>query len=386
MGKYKKYIWMAGLCCALPLTVSGQQVEPLTGADRLFNEGRELFLRQDYAAARQTLVRYTRQAGEKAWADEVDYMLACTAYELKMPDCREVLSDYLEAHPESRYRNRVQALIGASYFSEEKYMETIATLKGCDISLLSDEERDASALRMGTSYLKVGKLQDAAFWFAVLKETSKDFHNDAVYNLAYIDYVQQKYDTALQGFREVQDDRKFQKLAPYYIADIYLIQGNYAQARKVADAYLALYPEEKYAAQMNRISGLAALMYDGRLPFLVEACNVNWLMTRISPPSSRIDLFITPFSSSKIRRFTIFLQSQSISFCPSDSSMPTNISIPFPMEDLHCPSMVTDAWLTRCTTILIDIFSILLNVTKGKFTKLRRKNDGLEGNIIGDKY
>ena len=37
------------------------------GADRLFNEGRELFLRQDYAAARQTLVRYTRQAGEKAW-------------------------------------------------------------------------------------------------------------------------------------------------------------------------------------------------------------------------------------------------------------------------------------------------------------------------------
>lgn len=258
MGKYKKYIWMAGLCCALPLTVSGQQVEPLTGADRLFNEGRELFLRQDYAAARQTLVRYTRQAGEKAWADEVDYMLACTAYELKMPDCREVLSDYLEAHPESRYRNRVQALIGVSYFSEEKYMETIATLKGCDISLLSDEERDASALRMGTSYLKVGKLQDAAFWFAVLKETSKDFHNDAVYNLAYIDYVQQKYDTALQGFREVQDDRKFQKLAPYYIADIYLIQGNYAQARKVADAYLALYPEEKHAAQMSRISGEAA--------------------------------------------------------------------------------------------------------------------------------
>ena len=25
--------------------------------------------------SRQTLVRYTRQAGEKAWADEVDYML-----------------------------------------------------------------------------------------------------------------------------------------------------------------------------------------------------------------------------------------------------------------------------------------------------------------------
>ena len=52
MGKYKKYIWTVGLCCALPLAVSGQQVEPLTGGERLFHEGRELFLRQDYAAAR----------------------------------------------------------------------------------------------------------------------------------------------------------------------------------------------------------------------------------------------------------------------------------------------------------------------------------------------
>lgn len=233
-------------------------MEPLTGGERLFHEGRELFLRQDYAAARQTLVRYTRQAGEKAWADEVDYMLACTAYELRLPECREVLTDYLEAHPESRYRNRVQALIAASYFSEEKYMETIATLKGCDISLLSDEERDASALRMGTSYLKVDKWQEAAFWFSVLKDSSKAYYPDAVYNLAYIDYVQQKYDSALQGFREVKDDQKFQKLAPYYIADIYLIQNNYAQARKVADAYLALYPEEKNAGQMSRISGEAA--------------------------------------------------------------------------------------------------------------------------------
>ena len=85
MGKYKKYIWMAGLCCALPLTVSGQQVEPLTGADRLFNEGRELFLRQDYAAARQTLVRYTRQAGEKAWADEVDYMDLAASHQQEDP-------------------------------------------------------------------------------------------------------------------------------------------------------------------------------------------------------------------------------------------------------------------------------------------------------------
>ena len=115
---------MAGLCCALPLTVSGQQVEPLTGADCLFNEGRGLFLRQDYAAARQTLVRYTRQAGEKAWADEVDYMLACTAYELKMPDCREVLSTSGVALPQSGAgTDRGQLFFGREIHGNHCYAE-----------------------------------------------------------------------------------------------------------------------------------------------------------------------------------------------------------------------------------------------------------------------
>ena len=74
MGKYKKYIWMAGLCCALPLTVSGQQVEPLTGADRFVQRGTGAVLASGLCGSRQTLVRYTVRRG-KAWADEVDYML-----------------------------------------------------------------------------------------------------------------------------------------------------------------------------------------------------------------------------------------------------------------------------------------------------------------------
>ena len=51
---------IAGWLCALPLAASGQQTEPLTDSRRLFDDGKQLFLRQDYAAARQTLDRYVR--------------------------------------------------------------------------------------------------------------------------------------------------------------------------------------------------------------------------------------------------------------------------------------------------------------------------------------
>lgn len=257
--KYKKkYKWIAGCLCALPLVVSAQQTEPLTDHRRLFDDGKELFLRHDYAAAQQTLMQYVKQNPQADTSDDVAYMLTCTAYELNASDRLEQLEKFLDTYPDSRHRNRVQALLASAYFFQEKYLETIATFKGCDLELLSNEERDVCTLRLATAYQKIGNLQEASMWFSILKEVSEKYHADAVYNLAYIDYVQKRYDEALAGFREVESDEHYRKLSPYYIADIYLIKGNYEQARRIAGVYVEAYPDEPNAVQMKRIAGEAA--------------------------------------------------------------------------------------------------------------------------------
>ena len=48
------------------------------------------------------------------------------------------------------------------------------------------------------------------------------------------------------------------------------------------------------------ISGFADRIYEGRLPFLVEANNVNCDINNTSPSISIIDLFITPLLSGNI--------------------------------------------------------------------------------------
>lgn len=188
--KNKKHVWVAGAMCVLPLMGMAQQTEPLTDSRRLFDDGKELFLRRDYAAAQQTLSRFVQQKPQASLADEAAYMIACTSYELKSPDCIKQLEGYLEQYPDSRYANRVQSLIASAYFFQEKYPEAIACFKGCQFDLLADSERDVCTLRMGTAYLKMGNLQEAAVWFSILKEVSSEYHIDAVYHLAYIDYVQ----------------------------------------------------------------------------------------------------------------------------------------------------------------------------------------------------
>lgn len=255
--KNKKHVWVAGAMCVLPLMGMAQQTEPLTDSRRLFDDGKELFLRRDYAAAQQTLSRFVQQKPQALLADEAAYMIACTSYELKSPDCIKQLEGYLEQYPDSRYANRVQSLIASAYFFQEKYPEAIACFKGCQFDLLADSERDACTLRMGTAYLKMGNLQEAAVWFSILKEVSSEYHIDAVYHLAYIDYVQKQYDKALQGFREAGESSKYAALSPYYIADIHLVRGNCQQARQIASTYLEAYPRQERAIEMKRICGEA---------------------------------------------------------------------------------------------------------------------------------
>lgn len=254
----KKYRWIAGCLCALPLVVSAQQTEPLTESQRLLDDGKTLFLRHDYAAAQQTLRLYVQQNPQTGALEEVAYMLACTAYELNSSDRMARLQEFLEAYPASRHVNRVQSLLASAYFLQGNYPEAIATFKGCELELLADEERDVCTLRMGTAYQKIGNLQEATVWFSILKEVSRKYQTDAVYHLAYIDYAQRRYDEALAGFREVESDTQYRKLSPYYIADIYLIKGNYEQARRIAGVYVEAYPEEPDAIQMKRIAGEAA--------------------------------------------------------------------------------------------------------------------------------
>ena len=256
--KNKKYVWIAGWLCSFPLFVGAQEARPLTDSYRLFQDGKELFLRQNYAAAHQVLNRYAKGAKAAKDMDEVDYMLACTAYELHQPDCIAQLEAYLEAHPESRYRNRVEALIGSAYFFEGKYGEAIALLKSCDFDSLGENDREDCVFRLAESYMKIGNLEEAHAWFQVLKAVGTRYQTDGVYHMAYIDYVQHRYGEALKGFQEVSNTKEYNRLAPYYIADIWLAQGKTGQARQLATDFLQKYPNEEMSGEMHRIAGEAA--------------------------------------------------------------------------------------------------------------------------------
>ena len=198
-----------------------------------------------------------QQVLPKDVAGDKEYARVCKEYELRSENSLELLEAYLKQYPDSRHANRIEAMMASVYFEDGKYPEAIALYRSCNLDALPDKERDEAALKLATSYLKLGNLEEAKVWFTLLKEVSKTHQADAVYNLGYIDYVEGRYDAALKTFTSLKNDDVYDALVPYYIGEIHLTRGEYKQADEVASDYLRHFAGHKDEAEMNRIQGEA---------------------------------------------------------------------------------------------------------------------------------
>ena len=246
---------ICAVACCVPVALQAQTSEKITSPVNLYKEGKELFLQKNYAAAMPPLRTFVRQKADVNLKEEAEYMLVCSAYELKDRNAIAQLRNYLDTYPDTPHANRIYALIASAYFYQGNYDEALALFNSSRLDLLGNEERDDMTYQLATCYLKVGNVKEAAIWFETLKASSPKYANDCSYYISYIRYTQKRYDEALKGFLPLQDDAKYKALVPYYIAEIYAVKKNYDKAQIVAQNYLSAYPQNEHAAEMYRILG-----------------------------------------------------------------------------------------------------------------------------------
>ena len=217
-------------------------------------------------------------------AGDKEYARVCREYELKSENRVELLEGYLKHYPDSRHANRVRSMIASVYFDEGKLDEAIELYQRCNLDDLADKERDESVCKMATAYLKLGNVQEAKIWFNLLKDMSKTHASDAVFNLGYIDYTEQKYDKALDAFISLKNDKVYASLIPYYIGEIYLLRGDYAKAEEVSTEYLGNFSGHKDEAEMLRIQGEARY---GREDYLGASASLKAYVEGTSNPQRK---------------------------------------------------------------------------------------------------
>ena len=231
-----------------------------------------------------TVPGMAQQVLPKDAAGDKEYARVCKEYELKAENSIELLEAYLDQYPDSRHANRVESMIASVYFQEGKYQEAIAIYRSCDLDALSDKERDEAAFKLATSYLKTGDLKEAFVWFTLLKDVSKDYQSDAIYNLGYIDYVEGRYDKALEAFVSLQRDDVYDAIVPYYIGEIYLLREEYQKADEIASDYLRHFAGHQDEPEMQRIQGEARY---GLKDYLSAVTSLESYVNTVSRPQRK---------------------------------------------------------------------------------------------------
>ncbi len=239
-----------------PVLVFGQNSEKYEHVDALFYKAEDLFLKQQYAAAREGFNRFLRAPEDKSptFVVKARYYEAICALELYHEDALRLFVLFLEDYPESKYRFDIYFRIARQHFNRNRFKDVIEWFEKIPVEEVDKDDKPEYNFKLGYAYFKRDDFEKAKGYFFEAKDTESQYAAPATYYYAHISYESNMYDTALDHFLKIKDEPGFDKIVPFYIAQIYHGQGEY---QKVIDLAPSLVEQstEKNQAELNQIIG-----------------------------------------------------------------------------------------------------------------------------------
>lgn len=224
---------------------------------RLFLQGKEMFLDHNFVGAQNTLTEFKRFSNDKNSAMEADYMIAAASYFTGKENAATILREYLDTYPESYHRNDICFYIGSSYFSVKDWSKALYWFEQADVAFLTVKEQEDFTFRSGFANLQKGKRGVARNQFELLARNSNQYYEPATYYKAYIDFQEGKYDDALVVFEQLKNNPEYKEQSLFFITQGLFLKNNLNGAISAANNYLNTYPTSRNSAEIYRILGSA---------------------------------------------------------------------------------------------------------------------------------
>ncbi len=203
-----------------------------------FFRGEELFEKEQYGAARKEFRSFIDQFQQK---NDPMYLKALyyegvSALELFNNDGVTLLEDFNKNYPESIYKTRIYYKLGRYYYQKKDYKEAIAWFSKLRAFDVDPEDKDEFFFKLGYANFQESNFPAARTAFYEVKDGTSQYSAPSLYYYSHIAYMEQSYQTALEGFEKLLSDKRFKEVVPYYITQIYYLQGRYADVTKFAPA------------------------------------------------------------------------------------------------------------------------------------------------------
>jgi tetratricopeptide (TPR) repeat protein len=242
-----------------------------------FYNAEDLFEKQKYSASQKEYETFINEQKDEnhPYVIKARFYYALNSLYLYHPESESLLRAFLTDYPETIYRPKIYFELGKHYYRKRKYDETIEWLSKMETYDLTEEEKAEYYFKLGYANFRENNLKASRNAFHEIVESKTKYQAPALYYYSHISYTEKSYQTALDGFTKLKENPAFKETVPYYITQIYYLQGKYDKVISLAPD-LSEKDNAKYELGMSHLIGDAFYKvgkYDEAVPFLEEYNN-----------------------------------------------------------------------------------------------------------------
>ncbi len=131
---------------------------------------------------------------------------------------------YLANESGTPWENQLWYELGKMQFQTRKYKIAAKTFEKVDAQHLNQSDINDYKFFIGYSNFEAGDMKKASQAFFEVKKGNSIYAETASYYWGYINYLDGKYETALQEFKKLEHNKQFSGFIPYYTTQIYYLQ------------------------------------------------------------------------------------------------------------------------------------------------------------------
>jgi TolA-binding protein len=232
-----------------------QKTAIYTDADALYKQGVSLFDKQQFVSSQKSFNEFILTSRPGLLQTDALFYESASAIELFNKDGEWGMKNFIKKFPESNKINLAYFYLAKSSFRKKKYSETIEYFEKVDIYDLDKPQLAELYFKRGYSYIEVGNDSKAKGDFFEIKDVDNKYSFPANYYYSHLAYKEKNYETALTGFKRLVGNETFGSVVPYYITQMYFIQGTYDKVIVEAPPLLKDSANIQKESEINRMVG-----------------------------------------------------------------------------------------------------------------------------------
>lgn len=254
-----------------------------TPREEKFKEAKEYFQKEQYSLAYPLLkelqqsVRETDKVNHSVTVQEINYYTTACALKQNESSAETKAIDFIDLEKNTARVQMMSFHLGEYYFRKQDFRKAAEQYEQTNIANLSNKEISEMKFHQGYSYFTLQKFAQAKPLFNTVR-TMKDDPNyiDANYYYGFLSFRDRQYNEALESFRIVENENEYATVVPYYIAQIYYIQGKKDEALAYAENKIKAGKSQYYDLELKQMIGHAYFErkeYAKALPYLEDFVN-----------------------------------------------------------------------------------------------------------------